>query len=143
MSVTAPHHVLVADGDPLLLQKLFDALKSAGIASDCAADGGVAAGCLRARRYAVVVADVALAGTGDELLGMIAAMPLGERPVVLVLSAQPEATRSLDTDSVQIVLRKPVRLHQLVDLVRNCVRSVALRPHSLMAPRDEPDQPTS
>lgn len=55
----------------------------------------------------------------------IAAMKRADRPIVLVLAASPEAARSLDVEIVQIVIRRPVDLNQLTELVRNCVRNTA------------------
>jgi hypothetical protein len=50
-----------------------------------------------------------------------------ERPVVLVLAANPTSARSLDVDVVQIVLRKPIALRQTVELIRSCVYSASVR----------------
>ena len=56
---------------------------------------------------------------------------------MLVLAANPEAARSLDVEIVQIVLRKPLNLPQLVDVVRSCVRSSQKRPIPISAGRGD------
>ena len=121
--------VLIADADPALRQQLFSALLDHDVYSDCVGNTNDALDKIRAEKYGVLVIDVALpAGDVDRVIDSIAAMPAAERPVVLVLAANPEQTRSLDVDIVQIVLRRPVHLQQLVDVIRSCIRSATLRP---------------
>lgn len=116
--------VLIADGDAGLRQQLFSALLSLDVFSDIVGNAADALVRLTDDRYAVIVVDVSLQGNGvDRVIAHIAGMPVGERPVVLVLAMNPEAARSLDVEIVQIVLRKPVNLPQLVDVVRSCVRN--------------------
>lgn len=116
--------VLIADSDAALRQQLFSALLSFDVYSDVVGTTADALAHLRGERYGVVVVDVSLhSGDVDRVIAHIAAMPVSQRPVVLVLAANPEATRTLDVEIVQIVLRKPVNLPQLVDVVRSCVRS--------------------
>ena len=117
--------VLIADGDAALRQQLSSALLSLDVFSDSVATSADALARLGEERYGVVVIDVSLPAGEDihRVIAWIAAMPVAERPVVLVLAAKPEAARSLDVEIVQIVLRKPVNLPQLVDVVRSCVRS--------------------
>jgi CheY-like chemotaxis protein len=78
--------------------------------------------------FALLVLDVTLP-TGDleRVIEHVAEKPIGARPIVLILAANPDATRSLDVEIVQIVLRKPVNLPQLVDVIRSCTRGTRLR----------------
>lgn len=128
--------VLIADGDMTLRQQLFSVLLDFDVYSDCVSSTPDALEKLETERYGVVVIDVALAG-GDmqQVLVRMARMPAHERPVVLVLAANPEQARSLDVDIVQIVLRRPVQFRQLVDVIKSCIRSAAARP---MAPPRKP-----
>jgi len=121
--------VLIADSDPPLRQRLFSALLELDIYSDYVGNTTDALTRLAAEAYGVVVMDIALPfGDADQIVNHIARMPASTRPVVLVLAANPEAARSLDVEIVQIVLRRPVNLPQLVDLVRSCIRNSATRP---------------
>jgi DNA-binding response OmpR family regulator len=118
--------VLIADTDTALRQQLFSALLAADIYSDCVANTADAIAKLDQERYGLVLIDVALPpGDVETVIARIHDMPLAQRPVVLVLAAKPEAARTLDVDIVQIVLRRPVLLRQLVDIVRSCLRSAA------------------
>lgn len=118
--------VLIADADPPLRQQLYTALLEADIFSDCVSTTFDAIEKLDQERYALVLVDVDLPpGDVEEVIARIHRMPVADRPVVLVLAAKPEVARTLDVDIVQIVLRRPVLLRQLVEIVRSCLRSAA------------------
>jgi two-component system response regulator ResD len=116
--------VLIADADAAIRQQLFSGLLEVDIFSDCASNTEDAIEKLDAERYGLLVIDVALPnGNVEDVIGRIQQMAPAQRPVVLVLAAKPEAARTLDVDIVQIVLRRPIVVRQLVDLVRSCLRS--------------------
>jgi DNA-binding response OmpR family regulator len=116
--------VLIADADAALRQQLSATLLALDIFSDTVTNTTDALAKLRDEDYGVVVIDVALpAGDVDDVIACIAKMQVTQRPVVLVLAANPEAARTLDVDIVQIVLRRPVNLSQLVDVVKSCLRN--------------------
>lgn len=120
--------VLIADSDPAIRQQLYSALLKVDIFSDCVSDTGDAIEKLEKERYGLLLIDVGLPpGNVEDVIARIQQVPLAQRPVVLVLAAKPEAARTLDVDIVQIVLRRPVVLRQLVDLVRSCLRSAGAR----------------
>lgn len=117
------NRVLIADTDLELRQRLYSLLLDADIFSDCVATAGEALQKLEESVYGVVIGDVGLPNGGIErVVEWIARMDRSLRPIVLVLSGNSEAARSLDVDIVQIVLRRPVDVAQLVDLVRSCIR---------------------
>ena len=141
MGVDVVPRVLIAEGDAVLRQQLFSALLGFDVFSDMVGTTGDALTRLAQERYGVIVIDVGLhSGDVDRVIGHIAAMPVAQRPVVLVLASNPETTRSLDVEIVQIVLRKPVNLPQLVDVVRSCVRSSQKRPIANPAERGDAKQ---
>ena len=118
--------VLIADSDAALRQQLFSALLQEDIYSDCVASTADALARLDEEHYGLLLVDVGLPpGDVDSVIARIHQMPVAQRPVVLVLAAKPEAAKTLDVDIVQIVLRRPVLLRQLVDIVRSCLRSAA------------------
>ncbi len=91
---------------------------------DCVAVIADALHKLDERAYALVVLDVALpGGDAEHVVRRIARIPRAEQPIVLVLARDAQAARSMDVDIVQIVLRKPVDLTQILDLIQSCVRS--------------------
>ena len=134
--------VLIADRDVEVRQQLSTALLEVDIFSDCVDTTKDAVARLASDRYGVVVVDTELPpGDVEAVIRCVAALPAVGRPVVLALSAAPESARSLDVDIVQIVLRRPVMLRQLVALVSSCLRNVALKARP--APSQQPDQATS
>lgn len=136
--------VLIADADLALRQQLFGALLDHDVFSDCVGNTTDALEKLTAEKYGVVVMDVALpTGDVERVIRSIATMAAAERPVVLVLAANPEQARSLDVDIVQIVLRRPVHMQQLVDVVRSCIRSAGKRPGTAARNLADGDQLTS
>jgi DNA-binding response OmpR family regulator len=123
MAVEVPR-VLIADGDAALRQQLYSALLSFDIFADCVTSTNEALARLAGEAYGVVVVDVSLPnGDVERVIERIAQIAAVARPVVLVLAANPEAARSLDVEIVQIVLRKPLNLPQLIDVVRSCIRN--------------------
>jgi len=120
--------VLIADTDAALRQQLSARLLDLDVFSDCISNAPDALAKLEESSYSLVIADVGLPDGGiEQILGRIATFPESgkRRPIVLVLASRPEATRTLDVDVVQIVLRRPVDMSQLIDLVRSCLRSAA------------------
>lgn len=121
--------VLIADADMALRQQLFSALLDLDVYSDCVNTTTDALEKLAAEVYGVVVIDVGLPnGDVERVIERIAQIPVHQRPVVLVLAANPEFARTLDVEIVQIVLRRPVNLPQLIDVIKSCIRSAAVHP---------------
>ncbi|HEX2123804.1 MAG TPA: response regulator, partial [Thermoanaerobaculia bacterium] len=118
--------VLIADGDSTLRQQLYSRLLECDVFSDCVSGVDDALRKLEEHGYSVILLDIALPGGNvDELLARVAAAPPNVRPIVLILAGNPVAAGSLDVEIVQIVLRKPVALSLLTDLVVSCIRSAA------------------
>lgn len=136
--------VLIADRDANLRQLLYSRLLDADLFSDTVSTGREALEKLAETSYAVTVIDVALPDVDAvQVIERIAQIPQGRRPVVLVLAERPEAARTLDVEIVQIVLRKPVDLMQLAELVGSCVRSATRRAETTPVPPKNGAQLTS
>lgn len=136
--------VLVADRDVHVRQQLYGALLEMNVFSDCVGSTGEALAKLGEERYGVILIDVDLPpGNVNDVLRKVAEMPPRERPVVLALAAQPETARSLDVDIVQIVLRRPIQLRQLLDLIASCLRSVGQASGTTTAHSSDSDHATS
>ena len=107
-----------------LRQRLYSRFLDIDVFSDCVPTAAEAIAKLDETPYALVIADIGLPNGGIEhLVARIARFEPNRRPIVLVLAASAEAARSLDVEIVQIVLRRPVDIPQLVDMVQNCARS--------------------
>lgn len=133
--------VLIAERDAIVRQTLFSRLLDLNLFSDCVSSGQDALVKLGEVPYSVAVIDIELRGLREVgVLEKIAELAPATRPVVLVLADHPEATRTLDVEIVQIVLRRPVDMDQLSDLIRNCVRSVTRRAAKTAEAGHHPDQ---
>jgi DNA-binding NtrC family response regulator len=94
------------------------------IFSDPVSTGKDALEHLVARPYAVIVLDLAISDVAaTQVLEFVAGLTAA-RPVVIAI-ASGENLRKLDTEVVQIVVRHPIRLSSLVDLVESCCRQAA------------------
>jgi DNA-binding NtrC family response regulator len=138
MAADLGSRVLIADGDPAWRQRLFSRLLELDIFSDCVGNGQDALRHLGDLHYSVVVLDLALPGV-DAMQVLAHIAQLVTRPVVLVTGGG-DAARALEVDIVQMVLRKPVDLEQIADLVRNCVRSSARRRAAIVRPDEQRGQ---
>ncbi len=144
MGTEPGRRVLIADADAAIRQRLYSALLEQDVFSDCVLTASDAIAKLEVQPYGVVVLDVALPGAEvGVVIDRIAQIRSVERPVVVILATHPEATRSLDVEIVQIVLRKPVVLSHVVDLVRSCLRSAAARDALPRPPQKNGDHLTS
>ena len=114
--------VLIAESDGQLRRELYKALLDLDLFSDSAADGSETLNRLKERKYAVVLLDLTLPNVGaPELLDFISTLPVIDQPIVLGISPA-GARQPLDHDIVQIVIRKPVRVAEVAEMVRSCVR---------------------
>ena len=115
---------MIADTDSELRQRLYTRLLDLDVFSDCVTNAIEALEKLDEYSYALVIVDMGLPNGGvDHVVARIGRIERSRRPIVLVLAATAEAARTLDVETVQIVLRRPVAVSQLVDLIRSCLRS--------------------
>jgi DNA-binding response OmpR family regulator len=136
--------VLIADRDVYVRQQLYGALLEMNVFSDCVGTTGDALAKLAEEPYGVILIDIELPpGNVGDVLRKVAEMAPRERPVVLALAAQPETARSLDVEIVQIVLRRPIQLRQLLDLIASCLRSVGKESSRATAESPDGDHATS
>jgi len=114
--------VLVADSDERFRMAVFRALLERDVFCDCVGAGGEAIARLGERPYALVILDFSLPHAGaiaviESLRTIIAA----ERPMVI---ATGDIDASADSDLVQMVFRRPLRVRDLAAVVDACVGHV-------------------
>ncbi|HVR40932.1 MAG TPA: response regulator [Thermoanaerobaculia bacterium] len=121
--------VLIVDADADVRRRLFNKLLQHEIFSDVVATSSDAIAKLRERAYLFVLLDVTLADDGARnVLRRITALPPNERPIIVATAHNVESARGLDVELVQVVLRKPLDIPNLADLIRVCVRPTSERP---------------
>ncbi len=61
------------------------------------------------------------ADEGDATLDHVRSLPYEARPIVFATTSR-SGSRSVDVDLVQMIIRKPLRLSDLVEMIRTCLR---------------------
>ena len=114
--------VLVADGDDAVRTAMFRALLERDIFCDCVSSGGDAIERLAGRPYALVILDVSLPHAGSiAVIESLRLMAGASRPMVI---ATGDVDASTDSDLVQMVFRRPLRVRDLADVVDACLAQV-------------------
>lgn len=115
--------VLIIDVDSDVRRRLSLKLLRNKVRADAVSNANDAIDSLGQRAYAFVLLDTALAGRGvAEVLERVAAMPVNERPIIVVTATSIDSARGLDVELVQIVLRKPIDVDAVAELIGSCVR---------------------
>lgn len=117
--------VLIVDADRRLRSQLYTRLLDREVFSDSVSNGSEAFEYLRDRRYGLILLDLELGN--DEAYRVIDAvrvLAVPERPMILATMGR-DGKSSVDSDLVQIVMRKPLRLAEVADMIRSCVGSPA------------------
>lgn len=113
--------VLLAESEERVRTALFRALLARDVFSDCVASGGDAIQRLHERSYALVMLDCALPRAGAAaVIEALREMPAESRPIVIAVAANSDA-RDVDSDMVQMILRKPLRIDEASEMVRACL----------------------
>ncbi len=115
--------VLIADGDERIREQLSSRLLNADVLCDCVASGKEALDHLRGEKYALLLLDLDLAPSdAHSVLEYIRGMQRDERPMVLATAAR-DSGRLADVDVVQMIIRKPLRLSEVTEMIGACMRA--------------------
>ena len=115
--------VLIADGDRRFRSQLYTRLLDMDVFSDCVATANDAVEYLRDRHYGLILVDLELPnGEGYAVLDQLRLLAGNTRPMVLATASR-DYQPSVDPDLVQIIMRKPLRLADVADMVRSCIGS--------------------
>lgn len=120
------HRVLVVENDRVVRHDLYRALLDQEIFADSVSDSGEALERLREQRYAVIILDVAIAGGAQAVIDAVQQMPNGQQPI-LIATAETESIGNLDAETVQVVIRRPVRVRDVAELARACIETSSER----------------
>lgn len=125
MSTDNNVRVLIADGEATVRTAMFRALLDRGVFCDCVASGGDAISRLGEQRYALVLLDFSLPHAGAAaVVESLRVMPSAERPMVIATAAGADSARDSDTDLVQMILRRPIEVRDVAELVGACLAQV-------------------
>lgn len=120
--MTQSQRVLIAESDDRTRTRLRDALLDAGVPVDSVADGREAIERLGERPYSMMIVDIALPIVdGIGVIERVRKFARSERPMLLA-TARRGPLPVLDADLVQMVLRKPLDVRHVAELVASCLR---------------------
>ncbi|MBK5259561.1 MAG: response regulator transcription factor [Thermoanaerobaculia bacterium] len=113
--------VLVVDDDAAIRSMLESVLRREKFVVESASDGVEAIENLASNDYATILLDLMMPGVdGLGVLRYIEQQLQRPKPAVIIMTANPQAAASTDTDSVVDILSKPFDIRQLISRVRAC-----------------------
>jgi DNA-binding NtrC family response regulator len=134
--LTSNARVLIAEGDAEIRKRLYANLLALDVFSDCVADGKAALAALRERPYGIVIVDLAVEKIdATQIIGAVGELQ-APRPMVLATTGS-DGRPSVDSELVQIVLRKPFSIEDLAEIVRSCIVAARVARPVLGTPASE------
>src|SRR4051812_17345573 len=122
-SMTHNSRVLLADADEQVRALLSRALLDRDVFCDAAVSARDALAQLGARRYALMLLHLEMPGA-DEVLNCIRSMPVNRRPIVLMTADVRSSKDAIDTEIVQIIIRRPLKIAEVAGMIRACLEFV-------------------
>jgi len=129
--------VLIVDSDQTVRSRLFTALLDLAVYSDTAAGAPEAIEHFSAREYGLVILDLRVTDA-ESVLQAVQGVPRDRRPMVIG-TGERDMAQELDADLIQIVIRKPMAVRQLAEVVRSCLEAAPRWRH---APESQSDEAT-
>ena len=118
--MTRDPRVLLVDGDELVRALMSKALLDRDVFCDSAVSARDALAQLAARPYALVLLHLEMEGA-ESVLDAIRAMSFPRRPIVLVTAEVRSPKDTIDTELVQIIIRRPLRVAEVAGMIRACL----------------------
>jgi CheY-like chemotaxis protein len=118
--MTDAARVLIADGDEQLRALLYKELLDRDVFCDCAVSARDALEQLAQRHYSLIVVHLEMENS-TAVIDVIRARPVRERPMVIATADVRTPKDQVDTEIVQIIVRRPVRIGELAGLIRSCI----------------------
>jgi DNA-binding response OmpR family regulator len=115
--------VLVVDGDEQIRALLHKSLSDRGVAGEHVASSQEALAELAGHPYSLVLLQLEIDGSKD-VLEWARSLPVQQRPIVIMTAERGAQKDDLDTDLVQIIIRRPLRVGEVAGLIRACLDAV-------------------
>jgi len=119
-----PRRILVVDDEPGIRQSLTGVLEDEGYAAEALESSEACLAALPGGGYELVLLDIWLPGMdGLEVLARIQEMPLGERPVVVVISGHGNIETAVKATKLGAFdfLEKPLSIEKIAVVVKNAL----------------------
>jgi CheY-like chemotaxis protein len=118
--MTRDPRVLLVDGDELVRALMAKALLDRDVFCDTAVSARDALAQLASGRYALVLLHMEMEGAED-VIEAIRSLQRSERPIVLVTAEVRSPKDTIDTELVQIIIRRPLRIAEVAGMIRACL----------------------
>ncbi|MEA2345002.1 MAG: hypothetical protein QOF63_3171 [Thermoanaerobaculia bacterium] len=121
--MTQNSRVLVVDADEQVRASLSRALLDRDVFCDAAVSARDALVQLGQRHYALMLLHLEMAGV-DGVLDCIRSMPVRSRPMVMMTADVRSSKDAIDTEIVQIIIRRPLKIAEVAGMFRACLEFV-------------------
>jgi len=121
--MTHNSRVLLVDADEQVRALLSRALLDRDVFCDAAGSARDALVQLNARRYALMLLHLEMPGV-EGVLDYIHSTPANRRPMVLMTADVRSPKDAVDTELVQIIIRRPLKIAEVAGMIRACLEFV-------------------
>jgi len=121
--MTHNSRVLLVDADEQVRALLSRALLDRDVFCDAAVSVRDALVQLGARRYALMLLHLEMPGV-EGVLDCIRSLPANRRPMVLMTADIRSSKDAIDTEIVQIIIRRPLKIAEVAGMIRACLEFV-------------------
>lgn len=121
--MTLNSRVLLVDADEQVRALLSRALLDRDVFCDAAVSVRDALVQLGARRYALMLLHLEMPGV-EGVLDRIRSLPSSRRPMVLMTADVRSPKDAIDTELVQIIIRRPLKIAEVAGMIRACLEFV-------------------
>jgi len=115
--------VLLVDGDEVVRASLSKALLDRDVFCDAAVSARDALVQLGQRRYALMMLHLEMA-SAESVLDCLRSMRTSHRPMVLVTANVRSPKDAIDTELVQIIIRRPLKIADVAGMIHACLEFV-------------------
>jgi len=112
--------VLIVDGDEQVGILIHKALLDRAVSCNTAASAGEALTLLAERRHAIVLLQIEMPDAQSVLDAIRSTLP-EHRPIVMVTAEVRSPKDAIDTDLVQVIIRRPLRIAEVAEIIRSCL----------------------
>jgi DNA-binding response OmpR family regulator len=121
--MTQNSRVLLVDADEQVRASLSSALLDRDVLCDAAASVRDAVVQLGARRYALMLLHLETPGV-EGVMECIRMLPASRRPMVMMTAEVRTSKDAIDTELVQIIIRRPLKIADIAGMIRACLEFV-------------------
>jgi DNA-binding response OmpR family regulator len=121
--MTQNSRVLLVDADEQVRVLLSRTLLDRDVFCDAAVSARDALAQLGSRRYALMLLHLEMPGV-EGVLDCVRSMAVSRRPMVMITAEIRTSKDAIDTELVQIIIRRPLKIAEVAGMIRACLEFV-------------------